>query len=243
MPESNMPMGSERAVVGVSGGIGHGAWRVVVTAVAPRLSGSVRGSIPHRRSRGPSPSRRSAGVPDCQAAGPTSADTDAKRPRRAGAGRGAARATRGRATWATATSSGSSSPTAPTRHVVFEQRPEPSGAGPASSGPAAARRAARPAPRDGPHLPALRLPLVHPTDWQRDRGRLLAHHAALPELRDACARSCSTAKRSSSSTARSTKAPSASRARPTSSCRRHFEEETAKFVAALEADLILPIDF
>jgi len=25
--------------------------------------------------------------------------------------------------------------------------------------------------------------------------------------------------------------------------RRHFEEETAKFVAALDADLILPIDF
>ena len=25
--------------------------------------------------------------------------------------------------------------------------------------------------------------------------------------------------------------------------RHHFEEETAKFVAALEADLILPIDF
>ena len=111
--------------------------------------------------------------------------------------------------------------------------------------PAAPCPAATPAPatpREAHVCPLCRSPLVHPTEWQRvgiaswritlrcpncetvrttmlNREQVEQLNRVLYEGTEYLARQADQL------------------------VRRHFEEETAKFVAALDADLILPIDF
>jgi hypothetical protein len=90
--------------------------------------------------------------------------------------------------------------------------------------------------------PLCRSPLVHPTEWQRTGVTCWRVTLRCPNCETV--RTVTLGREEVERLNRALYEGTERLARQADQLvRRHFEEETAKFVAALDADLILPIDF
>jgi hypothetical protein len=98
------------------------------------------------------------------------------------------------------------------------------------------------APREAHICPLCRSPLVHPTEWQR--AGVASWRITLRCPNCETVRTVTLTREEVEQLNRALYEGTERLARQADQLvRRHFEEETAKFVAALDADLILPIDF
>ena len=98
------------------------------------------------------------------------------------------------------------------------------------------------APRDVHVCPLCRSPLVHPTEWQRSGPATWRITLRCPNCETQ--RTVTLDRQEVERLNRALYEGTEHLARQADQLvRRHFQEETAKFVAALDADLILPIDF
>ena len=99
-----------------------------------------------------------------------------------------------------------------------------------------------PAPREAHVCPLCGSPLVHPTDWQRTGAACWLVTLRCPNCETV--RTITLIREEVERLNRALYEGTERLARQADQLvRHHFEEETAKFVAALDADLILPIDF
>jgi hypothetical protein len=98
------------------------------------------------------------------------------------------------------------------------------------------------APRDAHVCPLCGSPLVHPTEWQRSGPATWRITLRCPNCETQ--RTVTLDRQEVERLNRALYEGTEHLARQADQLvRRHFQEETAKFVAALDADLILPIDF
>ena len=120
--------------------------------------------------------------------------------------------------------------------LVFESGAEcmPDAACPVATSP--------PAPREAHVCPLCASQLVHPTDWQRTGAASWRVTLRCPNCETV--RTVTLIREEVERLNRALYEGTERLARQADQLvRHHFEEETAKFVAALDADLILPIDF
>ena len=125
--------------------------------------------------------------------------------------------------------------------LVFESgaEPAPDAACPAATSPPAT---SPPALREAHVCPLCGSQLVHPTDWQRTGAACWRVTLRCPNCETV--RTVTLVSEEVERLNRALYEGTERLARQADQLvRHHFEEETAKFVAALDADLILPIDF
>jgi len=109
-------------------------------------------------------------------------------------------------------------------------------------GSTASCSAAKPETREASVCPLCESPLVHPTDWRRTAAATWRITLRCPNCETIRTLTLTRAEVERLNKALYEGTEKLAR-QADLLARRHFEEETEKFVAALDADLILPIDF
>jgi hypothetical protein len=126
--------------------------------------------------------------------------------------------------------------------LVFEAGSEPVPGSESAPDTACPIATSAPAPREAHVCPLCGSPLVHPTDWQRTGAACWLVTLRCPNCETV--RTITLIREEVERLNRALYEGTERLARQADQLvRHHFEEETAKFVAALDADLILPIDF